>query len=60
MLVLSRSPNEKIFVLLPDGQKIEILITQMRYNKVRLGFTAPPTVKIMREELLPENNAPAA
>jgi carbon storage regulator CsrA len=48
MLVLSRKTKERI--LLPGiGASIEIV--DIRSDRVRLGFTAPAGVKILREEL---------
>jgi carbon storage regulator CsrA len=52
VLVLSRRPSQKI--LLP-GLDIAIHILAIKGHVVRLGFEAPPGVKILREELLPEN-----
>lgn len=50
MLVLTRRTNEKIII--PIGEdKIEIVIAQIRGDKVRLGVEAPQEVKIYREEV---------
>lgn len=55
MLVLARKLNEKIVVYL-DGQMIlEIAVTDLTRSTVRLGFIAPPDVKIWREESDPHN-----
>lgn len=48
MLVLSRKPNEKIII---DGQ-IEIMIVEVRGDKVRLGINAPREIEIQRSEVL--------
>lgn len=48
MLVLGRSPSQA--VLLTGNIRIEVLSVQGDY--VRLGFTAPNNVTIIREELL--------
>lgn len=49
MLCLSRKPGQKIVI----GDNIEIVIVEIDRDKVRLGFDAPPEVKIWRSELLP-------
>lgn len=47
MLVLSRKVGEKVII---DGG-IELTITKIDGNKVRIGFSAPPDVQIDRAEL---------
>ena len=52
MLVLSRKRDEK--VVLEDaawGYRIELIVVEVRGDKVRLGFTAPDGVTIWRNEL---------
>ncbi|MEK7587115.1 MAG: carbon storage regulator [Patescibacteria group bacterium] len=51
MLVLSRGPDKKIMVVLPDGRIIEITVVDTRGDNVRLGFTAPDDILIYREEV---------
>lgn len=48
MLVLSRKPDERIFI----GDDIVITVISVRGAKVRLGIEAPDHVLVMREELL--------
>ena len=48
MLVLSRKLSEQITI---DGG-IVITVVSIDRGKVRLGVTAPPDTKIMRNELL--------
>jgi carbon storage regulator len=57
MLILRRKIGERIVI---DG-RIEVTVLQVRGGKVRLGFSAPRDVRVMREEVLrPESaNAPA-
>jgi carbon storage regulator len=57
MLVLTRKTNESIII---DGG-IEVMVVQVRGNRVRLGFRAPSNVSIQRRERLPlSDDSPAA
>ena len=47
MLVLSRQRDEVVMI----GNNVKVKIVDIRGNKVRLGFEAPPEVKIHREEV---------
>ena len=47
MLVLSRQKNESIMI----GDDIEITITDVRGDKVRLGITAPKNISVHRREV---------
>lgn len=47
MLVLSRKNGEQIVI----GGNIIITVVTAASGRVRLGFTAPPEVSIMRKEL---------
>lgn len=47
MLVLSRKKNGKIII----GGCIEVMVVEIRGDKVRLGITAPKDVVIHREEI---------
>lgn len=51
MLVLSRKKRERVVI----DDKIIIEIVEVRGDKVRLGFTAPTSVRISREELLSQS-----
>jgi carbon storage regulator len=59
MLILSRKVNEKIMI----GDDIAISIIEIRGDQVRIGVTAPKTVKVFRQEvfdaILAENKAAA-
>lgn len=50
MLVLSRKVDEQVII----GGEIRITVVSIRGNQVRLGFEAPPSVPIFREELRQE------
>lgn len=48
MLVLTRKVGEKIYL----GDDIVVTVTAISGQQVRLGFTAPPEVAIVRNELV--------
>ena len=48
MLVLTRRLGESIRI----GDDIEVFVTELHGNQVKLGIKAPRDVKIIREELL--------
>ncbi len=47
MLVLSRRNDESIMI----GENVEVVIVDVRGNKVRLGITAPKSVSVHRKEV---------
>lgn len=47
MLVLSRQKNESIMI----GDDVEIVIVDVRGDKVRLGITAPKAISVHRKEV---------
>ena len=47
MLVLTRGKDESIMI----GDEIEVMIVDVRGNKVRLGITAPRSVPVHRREV---------
>lgn len=50
MLVLSRKQGERICV----GGDIQVTVLEIRGNRVKLGFSGPPSVPIHRSEILAE------
>lgn len=52
MLILSRRTGQRVFLFLPDGTRIEVVVIERRLDRVRLGFLAPADVEILREELV--------
>ncbi|MCB6609805.1 carbon storage regulator CsrA [[Clostridium] symbiosum] len=58
MLILTRKKGESIKI----GDEIEIFITEVKGDKVRIGISAPENMKITRTEiyLTVENNKEAA
>ena len=47
MLVLSRKESQVVWI----GKEIAVQVVEIRGNQVRLGFTAPRDVRIVREEI---------
>jgi carbon storage regulator len=47
MLVLSRQKDESIMI----GDNVEVIIVDVRGDKVRLGITAPRDVSVHRREV---------
>ena len=47
MLVLTRQKDESIMI----GDDVEIIIVDVRGNKVRLGITAPKCIPVHRREI---------
>jgi carbon storage regulator CsrA len=53
MLVLTRKIGEEIII----GNNIRLTVLAVRGGRVRLAFTAPPDVAILRKELCPKTGA---
>lgn len=47
MLVLSRQRDEVIMI----GQDIEIMVVEIRGDKIRLGINAPKEIEVHRKEV---------
>ena len=47
MLVLSRRADESLFI----GDDIKITVLDIRCGQVRIGITAPDSIKVHREEV---------
>ena len=51
MLALTRKPQQKISLTLPDGTIMWLTVTRIKRNNVTIGIEAPPSVKVLRGEL---------
>ena len=52
VLCLSRKKNEKVLIGDPiNGPMVEVMVLEIRGDKVRLGFSAPSSVPIHRKEV---------
>ena len=52
MLVLSRGIGDAIDIELEDGRRITVVLMDMRPGRARIGIKAPPSVRILRHELI--------
>lgn len=52
MLILSRKKNETIII----DNRIEILVVDIRGDKVRIGINAPPEISVHRKEIQDQIN----
>jgi len=59
MLVLTRKKDETVVLRMMDGTCVNIKITDIRGNRVRVGVDAPKSVSVDRGEVdLERNGAP--
>lgn len=58
MLVLSRQEGEAIVVPLAGGGTLRLIVVEMRGDNVRLGFEAPDSCKVWRQEVFDQHIAP--
>jgi carbon storage regulator len=47
MLVLSRKPGESLMV----GDDLEVVILEIRGNRIKIGFKGPPHIQVLRGEV---------
>ena len=47
MLVLSRKQEQSVMI----GQNVKITVLEIKGSHVRLGITAPNSIKVVREEI---------
>ncbi|MDR2769588.1 MAG: carbon storage regulator [Puniceicoccales bacterium] len=51
MLILTRKRDESILILCPSGECVEILVSKIENERVKLGVNAPQSVRIFRKEV---------
>ncbi|MDR0755640.1 MAG: carbon storage regulator [Puniceicoccales bacterium] len=51
MLILTRKRDESILILCPSGECVEILVSKLENERVKLGVNAPSNVRILRKEV---------
>jgi carbon storage regulator len=51
MLILTRKRDESILILCPSGEYVEILVSKIENERVKLGVNAPQSVRIFRKEV---------
>ena len=49
MLVISRKENQRIFIELPNGERMSVIVSRISNGQVVLAFDAPRTVRIERD-----------
>lgn len=54
MLILSRRVDESLLI----GDEIEIVVLEVRGGQVRLGVQAPAAIKVLRDELVDDEESP--
>lgn len=54
MLILSRRRDEKVIIECPNGDMLEVMVVDIRGDKVRLGFAADEKYQIHRKEIWDE------
>lgn len=59
MLILKRNTHQGVTLDL-NGVKVHITLVECHNGVARLGFDAPPDVKIFRDELIPVAARPAS
>lgn len=57
MLVLNRDVGQWVIITMPDGREIRVTITRSGQHGARIGFRAPPDVRIDREEVARGNES---
>jgi len=55
MLVLKRKKAEKIIIITPRGDRVEIVAVGSTYIWQKMGIIAEPDYQIWREEILPSH-----
>ena len=59
MLILVRKVQQGIWIEGPSGADIWVKVLSVERDRVKLGITAPDEVKVMRQELFGDEEAPS-
>ena len=51
MLVLSRKVREEIVITMPTGERVTIIVSEIRGGQVRLAIDAPRQIAVNRGEI---------
>jgi carbon storage regulator CsrA len=51
LAISSYRPGESILIKIPAGQRIQVAVSGIKGNRVRVGIEAPTELVILREEL---------
>lgn len=60
MLCLSRKLKQAVTITIPDGRRIRIIVAEIDRGKIQLGFECDRDIRILRDELLPDEMKAAA
>jgi carbon storage regulator len=55
MLILTRKLGETINI----GENVEVKVLRVRGSQVQLGISAPPEIKVMRQEIVGKEFSPS-
>lgn len=55
MLVVKRKDNQRIIIISPKGERIEVCLVKVLWGCAKIGIVAGQDYKIYREEILPEH-----
>lgn len=51
LLALTRRVDQRVWIDLPDGRRIEVVVIELDRGRVKLGFAAPLNIRITRPEI---------
>lgn len=54
-LLLQRREDERTALVLEDGRILWVTLRNVRRGRASLGIEAPPSVRVFREEVLPDD-----
>ncbi len=53
MLVITRKVDQAVHLYMPSGEVVRVEVVRNNRDSLRLGFTAPASVRIVRAEIDP-------